>query len=45
MYIRKEKKELLPESEMYIDCMNQRLKHMRGVNRQFERSDKPSWIK
>jgi hypothetical protein len=44
MYIRKEKKELLPDIEIYKECMMQRLVHMKGVNRQFE-TDKTSWSK
>lgn len=44
MYIRKEKKNLLPEFEIYKECLMQRLGHMKGVNRQFE-TDKTSWSK
>ncbi len=44
MYIRKEKKELLPDLEKYKDCLNQRLQQMKGVNKQFELSDKPYWM-
>ena len=44
MYIRKEKKELLPDNEIYKQCMMQRLKHMKGVNRQFE-TERTSWSK
>jgi hypothetical protein len=43
MYIRKEKKQLLPDLEMYKECLLQRLKQMKGVNKQFEASDKPYW--
>ena len=45
MYIRKEKKNLLPEFEIYKNCLDQRLRQMKNVNRQFEVSDKPSWAK
>jgi hypothetical protein len=44
MYIRKEKKELLPDFDIYKECMIQRLVHMKGVNRQFE-TDRASWSK
>ncbi len=44
MYIRKEKKDLLPDLQMYRDCVLQRLQQMKGVNKRFEKSDKPSWV-
>lgn len=44
MYIRKEKRDLLPDKEIYKLCLEQRLKNMKGINMQFE-SDKPYWIK
>ena len=45
MYIRKEKKNLLPEFEIYKNCLEQRLKQMKNVNLQFEASNKPSWAR
>lgn len=44
MYIRKEKKNLLPEVETYKDCLSERLKQMKNVNRQFD-TDKTFWKK
>jgi Holliday junction resolvasome RuvABC ATP-dependent DNA helicase subunit len=45
MYIRKEKKELLPDKDIYKECLKQRIYQMKGVNRQFENSSKAYWQK
>jgi hypothetical protein len=42
MYIRKEKRNLLPEAEMYKQCLSERLKQMKNVNRQFD-TDTTFW--
>lgn len=43
MYIRKEKKEILPDLENYKRCVVSRLEQMKNVNKQFEASSKPYW--
>ncbi len=44
MYIRKEKNDLLPNEKMYIDCLEQRLRQMKGVNRSLEsKQNKNIW--
>jgi len=43
MYIRKEKKSLLPDVENYKSCLLNRLDQMKNVNKQFEVSNKPYW--
>lgn len=42
MYIRKEKNALLPDINIYKDCLFERMKQMKNVNRQFD-TDKTSW--
>ena len=44
MYIRKEKKSLLPDIDLYKECLCERLKQMKNVNRQFD-TDKTFWKK
>lgn len=43
MYIRKEKKSILPDMENYVRCVLGRLDQMKNVNKQFEASSKPYW--
>jgi SpoVK/Ycf46/Vps4 family AAA+-type ATPase len=44
MYIRKEKKTLLPEFDIYKECLEQRKQQMKNVNKQFEMNEKPYWM-
>lgn len=43
MYIRKEKKDILPNIDIYKECLLVRLKQMKNVNKKFEVNDKPIW--
>ena len=36
MYIRKEKTQILPDINIYRDCLTERLKQMKNINRQFD---------